>query len=829
VPEEVGGAGDNYVFLSSMIHAHADDLFQGMKVKGCYQFRLTRNADLALDSEDVEDLARALRGELFSRRYGDAVRLEVADTCPKHLSDYLLKQFNLSETELYQVNGPVNLTRLFSITGLDSHPELQYTPFTPQIPKLLQNSENIFSVISKQDILLLHPFESFTPVVDLLRQAAKDPHVLAVRQTLYRSGANSEIVDALVDAARNGKEVTAVIELRALRRRVQPATGQPPASGRRGGDLRRGRLQDPRQDDADPAPRAGRDRALRAPGYRQLPRRQRPPVHRLQPADLRRRLCEDVGKLFSQLIGMGKTLRMKKLLHAPFTLKKGMLDMIARETQFALDGKPAHIIAKFNSLTDPKIIRALYKASQSGVRIDLVVRGMCCLRPGIAGVSHNIHVRSIIGRFLEHTRVFYFLNGGEEQMFLSSADWMERNLDKRVETCFPVEGKKLLLRVKKELELPDRQHPQLEPAVGRPLRAQHADRQPEPAQCPGDVAGAAGQPDLPVTRTEEAEKGRSIRIVWRACSARSGQSHPRQPFRFLAKSAWVSWFRPASFPGTPRPGCCHWRSVPPGHLLGAADVVEQDREAQQHAQANQLDAVVAEIGELVLGNVAAVAAHQQREHLLVFAGEAGQVRVLDQVGAMLVVVVVGDVQAHFMHLGGPAEQFAPDTVFQIPILGHLIERMQGLALDPHRLFQIDVVALHQRGQGALAHVFVVMATQQVVEHAFTQRAFTMVHALQFEGVEDGFENRQAGREDGAAVRLDAFEVDLLDVAELEQFALEPGQALGVHFPVPWPPAFSARPMARMVPEEPMASSQVRRCRACSMLMISRRAAVYAWA
>ena len=215
VPEEVGGAGDNYVFLSSMIHAHADDLFQGMKVKGCYQFRLTRNADLALDSEDVEDLARALRGELFSRRYGDAVRLEVADNCPKHLSDYLLKQFNLSETELYQVNGPVNLTRLFSITGLDSHPELQYTPFTPQIPKLLQNSENIFSVVGKQDILLLHPFESFTPVVDLLRQAAKDPHVLAVRQTLYRSGANSEIVDALVDAARNGKEVTAVIELRA--------------------------------------------------------------------------------------------------------------------------------------------------------------------------------------------------------------------------------------------------------------------------------------------------------------------------------------------------------------------------------------------------------------------------------------------------------------------------------------------------------------------------------------------------------------------------------------------------------------------------------------
>ena len=453
VPEEVGGPGDNYVFLSSMIHAHADDLFQGMKVKGCYQFRLTRNADLAVDTEDVEDLARALRGELFSRRYGDAVRLEVADTCPKHLSDYLLKQFNLQETELYQVNGPVNLTRLFSITGLDSHPELQYTPFTPAIPKLLQNSENIFSVVSKQDILLLHPFESFTPVVDLLRQAAKDPHVLAVRQTLYRSGANSEIVDALVDAARNGKEVTAVIQLRArfdeesnlqLASRLQ-AAGAVVIYGVVGFKTHAKMMLILRRE----AGEIVRYAHLGTGNYHAGNARLYTDYSLLTSDDA---LCEDVGKLFSQLIGMGKTLRMKKLLHAPFTLKKGMLDMILRETQFALEGKPAHIIAKFNSLTDPKIIRALYKASQSGVRIDLVVRGMCCLRPGIPGVSHNIHVRSIIGRFLEHTRVFYFLNGGEEQMFLSSADWMERNLDKRVETCFPVEGKKLILRVKKELE-----------------------------------------------------------------------------------------------------------------------------------------------------------------------------------------------------------------------------------------------------------------------------------------------------------------------------------------------------------------------------------------
>ncbi len=453
VPAEVGGPGDNYVFLSSMIHAHADDLFQGMTVKGCYQFRLTRNADLSVDAEDVEDLARALRGELFSRRYGDAVRLEVVDTCPRHLSDYLLRQFNLTENELYRVNGPVNLTRLFSVTGLESHPELQFKPFTPVIPRLLQNAENIFSVVGKQDILLMHPFESFTPVVDMLRQAAKDPNVLAIKQTLYRSGANSEIVDALVDAARNGKEVTAVIELRArfdeesnlaLASRLQ-AAGAVVIYGVVGYKTHAKMMLILRRENGELV----RYAHLGTGNYHAGNARLYTDYSLLTSDDA---LCEDVSKLFSQLIGMGKTLRMKKLLHAPFTLKKGILDMIARETANALEGKPAHIIAKCNALTDAKVIRALYKASQAGVKIDLVVRGMCCLRPGVPGVSHNIQVRSIIGRFLEHTRIYYFLNGGEEQIYLSSADWMERNLDKRVETCFPVEGKKLLTRVKKELE-----------------------------------------------------------------------------------------------------------------------------------------------------------------------------------------------------------------------------------------------------------------------------------------------------------------------------------------------------------------------------------------
>ena len=454
IPEEVGGAGVNYVFLSSMIHAHADDLFHGMTVTGCYQFRLTRNADLSVDAEDVEDLARALRGELYSRRFGDAVRLEVADTCPAPLVNFLLKQFGLSPAELYQVNGPVNLTRLFSVTGLESHPHLQFPPFTPAIPKALQHSENIFQAISKHDILLYHPFESFTPVIDLLRAAAKDPNVLAIKQTLYRAGANSEIVDALVDAARNGKEVTVVIELRArfdeesnlaLAGRLQ-AAGAVVIYGIVDFKTHAKMVSILRRENGNFVRYAhlgtGNYHAGNARLYTD---------YSLLTANPE--LCEDVSKLFNQLIGMGKTLRMKKLFHAPFTLRKTLMDSIAHEASNASEGKAARIIIKVNALTDARMIKALYKASQAGVKIDLIVRGMCCLRPGIPGVSHNIQVRSIIGQLLEHSRVFYFLNSdAEEQLLLSSADLMERNLDKRIETCFPIENKKMLTRVKKELQ-----------------------------------------------------------------------------------------------------------------------------------------------------------------------------------------------------------------------------------------------------------------------------------------------------------------------------------------------------------------------------------------
>ena len=455
LPDEVcEDGGENYLLLSSIIHAHAEELFPGMQVHGCYQFRLTRNADLTIDPEEMDDLARALRGELSSRRFGDAVRLEVADNCPKKLSDYLLKQFGLNEAELYEVNGPVNLTRLFGIVSRSQQPKLLYPPFVPAIPKALKKAEDLFQVISKQDVLLLHPYESFTPVLDLVRQAAKDPTVLTIEQTLYRTGANSEIVDALVEAARAGKEVICVVELRArfdeesnlsLASRLQ-AAGAVVIYGVVDVKTHAKLILIQRREGQKLARYAHLGTGNYHSGNARLYT-----DYSLLTSDAA--LCEDVHKLFSQLTGMGKLLRMKKLLHAPFTLKKSLLEMIARETAHAEAGKTAQIIIKINALTDAKIIRALYKASIAGVKIDLLVRGTCCLRPGVPNVSQNIRVRSIVGRFLEHSRVYWFANDGDEKMYLASADLMERNLDRRVEAGFPIEDRKLRQRIRRELDL----------------------------------------------------------------------------------------------------------------------------------------------------------------------------------------------------------------------------------------------------------------------------------------------------------------------------------------------------------------------------------------
>lgn len=452
-PDEVCDGGDNLVFLSSMIHEHADKLFPGMDVKGCYQFRLTRNADLVLAHDDMEDLASALRGELLSRRFGAGVRLEVADNCPQELVQFLLDEFGLSDRELYRVEGPVNLTRMMSLEKLISRSDLLYPRFTPGLPKALNKKQDIFSAIRQKDILLLHPYQSFTPVVDLLRQSAKDSNVVAIKQTLYRTGADSELVAALVDAARRGKEVTAVIELRArfdeaenleLASRLQEA-GVVVVYGVVGYKTHAKMMLIVRREEG------GFKRYVHlGTGNYHAGNARLYTDYSFMSAD--ESLVKDVHKIFQQLTGMGKALKIKKLFHAPFTLQRKMLELIDREAQHASEGKSAYILIKINSLTDPKVMKALFKASQAGVKIDLIVRGICCLRPGIPGVSENINVRSIIGRFLEHTRVHYFENNGRPVVYASSADWMVRNLVHRVETCFPIEDKQLAGRVKEELD-----------------------------------------------------------------------------------------------------------------------------------------------------------------------------------------------------------------------------------------------------------------------------------------------------------------------------------------------------------------------------------------
>lgn len=449
LPDNVCDGGENLVFLSSMIHAHADELFPGMEVKGCYQFRLTRNADLELE-DDLEDLASALRGELLSRRFGDAVRLEVADNCPEELVQFLLREFGLTERDLYQVNGPVNLTRLLAVSGLVDRPDLTYSSFSPTIPRQIRSKESMFDAIRKRPILLSHPFESFSPVVDLLRQAAKDPQVLAIRQTLYRAGTGSEIVEALADAARRGKEVTVVIELRA---RFSEAENLELAS----------RLQE-----------AGVIVVYGVVGYKThakmmlVVRREEGKLSRYVHlgtgnyhagnarlyTDYSFMTCDesigdDVNKLFQQLTGMGKALKIKKLFHAPFSMHKRVISLIERETTYGEDGR---LIFKFNALTDPQIIKALYRASQAGVKIDLIVRGICCLRPEMPGLSENIRVRSIVGRFLEHTRVYYFGNKGKPDVYCASADGMERNMLNRIEVAFPIEEPSLVARLTDDLD-----------------------------------------------------------------------------------------------------------------------------------------------------------------------------------------------------------------------------------------------------------------------------------------------------------------------------------------------------------------------------------------
>ena len=475
LPEELTGGSEHFVMLSAIIHEHISDLFPGMTATGCYQFRVTRNADLALN-EDVEDLAIALKGELNSRRFGRAVRLEVTENCPKHIYEYLLNEVDLELEQLYKVDGPVNLARLGSNFR---QPHLRYDSHTPVVPKVLKKSENIFSAMQKQDILLHHPFESFAPVINLLREAARDPQVLAIKQTLYRSGADSEIVQVLAEAARNGKEVTAVIELRArfdeesniAVANVLQEAGAVVVYGIVGYKTHAKMILVVRRENNKLVRYVhlgtGNYHAGNARIYTD---------YGLLTTD--KELCEDVHRIFQELTGMGKMAKLKKLLHAPFTLHAQLINYIDEEISNVKAGKPAHIIIKVNALTEVQLINKLYEASQAGVQVDLIIRSICCLRPGLPNLSENIRVRSIVGRFLEHTRVFYFSNAGAHRIYCSSADWMDRNLFSRVEACFPVEDPALKKRIYHQgllTYLKDNQQAWLLQGDGRWIRAELAE------------------------------------------------------------------------------------------------------------------------------------------------------------------------------------------------------------------------------------------------------------------------------------------------------------------------------------------------------------------
>jgi polyphosphate kinase len=454
LPRSVAGCEYGFMFLSSILHAHVGELFPGMTVVGCHQFQLTRNSDLYIDEEELRELKslrKALQGELSQRQFGDSVRLEVADNCPRMLVNALLQQFGLNESDLYQINGPVNLVRLQQIAERVDRPELKFPAFVPGIPRELTRHPSIFDCIRRGDILLHHPFQSFLPVINFIEQAAADPQVVAIKQTVYRTGAQSAMMDLLIQAARSGKAVTVVVELMA---RFDEEANINWAQ----------RLEE-----------AGAHVIYGVVGHKTHAKMAL--VVRREGAVLRRyvhlstgnyhartatlytdfglftcnpEICTDVNQVFMQLTGLGKASKLKHLLQAPFTLHQRIIRAIQNEARHAAAGRKARIIARMNALLEPEIIAALYAASKAGVSIDLIVRGVCALRPGLPGVSDHIRVRSVLGRFLEHSRVFYFHNDGAEDLYLSSADWMDRNFFRRIEICFPLLDPRLKKRVIRE-------------------------------------------------------------------------------------------------------------------------------------------------------------------------------------------------------------------------------------------------------------------------------------------------------------------------------------------------------------------------------------------
>ena len=436
VPVPRAASGASLVLLSSILAEFIPLLFPGMSVTGAWQFRVTRNSDLFVDDEEVDDLRRALEGELAHRRYGAAVRLETSVDCPEDIVDFLLQQFALGRQDLYRVAGPVNLNRLSAIYELTGRSDLKYTPFAPALPPNPAQALDLFEQLRAGDMLLHHPFQSFAPVMDFLRLAAADPQVLAIKQTLYRVGAASPIVDALVAAAHNGKDVTTIIELRArfdeeanisLANRLQEA-GVHVMYGVVGYKTHAKMILVVRREVGG----IRRYCHLGTGNYHWQTARAYTDYGLLTANES---LGLDVHEIFLQLTSLTRTPQLRLLLQSPFTLHARLLQLIRGETA---RGRSGRIVARMNALTEPQVIEALYEASRAGVQVDLVVRGTCALRPGVPGASENVRVRSIVGRFLEHPRVWCFGDGADAQVYCSSADWMERNFFRRVEIAFPV-------------------------------------------------------------------------------------------------------------------------------------------------------------------------------------------------------------------------------------------------------------------------------------------------------------------------------------------------------------------------------------------------------
>jgi len=448
LPDELSVDGQSFCLLSSVIHSHIADLFNGRDVINYSQFRVTRDSDLWVDEEEVKNLRQALQGELQTRQFGAAVRLEVAKNCPEDLSRFLLEQFSLDQDRLYPVDGPVNMVRLSEIVDHVKQPSLRFPPFSAKAIGKYSHTD-IFTLLRKQDILLHHPFQPFQTVIDFIRSASLDPNVVAIKQTISRTGMNSDLMESLITAARLGKEVTVIVELMA-------------------------RFDEEANINwADKLQRAGAQVVYGVVGLKThaklalVIRREEAGVLRhyahlgtgnYHPSTTRfytdfglltahPGIAAEVNEVFIHLTGLTKPKKLEYLWLAPFALQPQIIKAIRNEARIAREGRPGRIIAKMNALLDESVIRALYAASADGVKIDLIIRGACALRPGVPGLSENIRVRSVIGRFLEHSRIYYFRNDLAHDVHLASADWMNRNLFRRIEVAFPVLEKSLKKRI----------------------------------------------------------------------------------------------------------------------------------------------------------------------------------------------------------------------------------------------------------------------------------------------------------------------------------------------------------------------------------------------